>query len=118
MNTTKTSFTSTDRFVHIGVGITLTASSNVAFLEMGWTPADHAQAEDRAHRLGHKNQVNCYYLLAKDTIDEDIHALIENKRKVFNAAADGGDEKIRRKDTRSLVDDVTNTLYRQIKKKA
>ncbi|HAR79747.1 MAG TPA: hypothetical protein DCR21_02845, partial [Succinivibrionaceae bacterium] len=83
-----------------GVGITLTASSNVAFLEMGWTPADHAQAEDRAHRLGQKNQVNCYYLLAKDTIDEDIHALIENKRKVFNAAADGGDEKIRRKDTR------------------
>lgn len=66
-----------------GVGITLTASSNVSFLELPWTPADLEQAEDRCHRISQKNAVNIYYLLAKGTIDKNISAMVERKRNVI-----------------------------------
>jgi len=72
-----------------GVGITLTAASNVAFLEMGWTPATHDQAEDRVHRIGQHNAVTAWYLLAADTIDERIAAVVEHKRRLVRAASDG-----------------------------
>lgn len=74
-----------------GVGITLTASSNVVFLELGWNPAIMTQASDRCHRIGQKDAVNIWYLLGKNTIDEDILRLIEGKRKVVDGATDGID---------------------------
>jgi SNF2 family DNA or RNA helicase len=73
-----------------GVGITLTAASNVAFVELAWTPAAHEQAVDRTHRIGQRDVVIAWYLLANGTIDDDIYALIESKRVVVNAATDGG----------------------------
>jgi SWI/SNF-related matrix-associated actin-dependent regulator of chromatin subfamily A-like protein 1 len=75
-----------------GQGITLTRSSNVAFLELDWTPAKHDQAEDRCHRIGQQDAVNATYLLAADTIDETIATLLERKRAVIGAVTDGRDE--------------------------
>ena len=72
-----------------GVGLTLTASSTVAFIEFGWTPAIMDQAADRVHRIGQKEYVVIYYFVANGTIDEDILALIERKRKVFAGACQG-----------------------------
>jgi len=63
-----------------GVGITLTAASNVAIIELPWTPADLDQAEDRLHRIGQKNAVTAWYLLGNGTIDIDISELIDKKR--------------------------------------
>jgi SWI/SNF-related matrix-associated actin-dependent regulator 1 of chromatin subfamily A len=72
-----------------GVGITLTSASDVVFIQCGWTPALHDQAEDRAHRIGQENAVTCYYLLAPNTIDTDIWNLIESKREVVGKASEG-----------------------------
>ncbi|MGM9692596.1 MAG: DEAD/DEAH box helicase [Alloprevotella sp.] len=65
-----------------GVGLTLTASSNVAFVELPWTYADCCQCEDRAHRIGQKDNVTCYYLLGQDTIDSTLYALINKKKSI------------------------------------
>ena len=63
-----------------GVGLTLTASSTVVFLEMAWTYADCLQAEDRAHRIGAKDNVTCYYLLAPNTIDAALYTIVYKKK--------------------------------------
>jgi SWI/SNF-related matrix-associated actin-dependent regulator 1 of chromatin subfamily A len=67
-----------------GVGLTLTAASNVAFLELADGPEMLKQCEDRAHRIGQENAVNCWYLLAENTIDGKIVDLVEGKREVID----------------------------------
>ena len=70
-------------------GITLTRASNVCFLELEWTPAMHDQAEDRCHRIGQRDAVTAWYLLAAETIDETMARLIQSKREIVSAVTDG-----------------------------
>jgi SNF2 family DNA or RNA helicase len=72
-----------------GQGITLTRASNVAFLDLEWTPAMHDQAEDRLHRIGQEESVTAWYLLAAQTIDETMIELISRKRGIIGAVTDG-----------------------------
>ena len=88
-----------------GQGITLTRASNVAFLELEWTPAMHDQAEDRCHRIGQRNAVTAWYLLAADTIDETMAELIQRKRGIVAAVTDG-----RQLDGDGLVEAVVREL--------
>lgn len=75
-----------------GVGLTLTASSDVAFIELAWTYADCCQCEDRAHRIGQKDNVTCYYLLGRGTIDQTIYSLIQKKKSIANEIMNSDDE--------------------------
>ena len=88
-----------------GHGITLTRASNVAFLELEWTPAHHDQAEDRCHRIGQHDAVTAWYLLAAGTIDERIAELLQSKRRVVEAVTDG-----HRREGGGLVDAVAAAL--------
>lgn len=67
-----------------GTGLTLTASSRVGFIEFPWTYSDCEQAEDRAHRNGQKNAVNCYYFLGDKTIDRYMYNVIQTKKGIAN----------------------------------
>ena len=88
-----------------GQGLTLTRASNVAFLELEWTPALHDQAEDRCHRIGQRDAVTAWYLLAAGTIDETMARLLESKRGHIDAVTDG-----RRLDGRPLVEELAREL--------
>ncbi len=72
-----------------GVGLTLTAASDVAFLEFGWTPGAMDQAEDRAHRIGQKDSVTAWYLRGVGAgIDTNMLDLISSKREVGSQLLD------------------------------
>jgi SNF2 family DNA or RNA helicase len=70
-------------------GHTLTASQDVLFVELPWTPSDVDQTYSRCHRLGQKGSVTATYLLCQGTVDEQIYDVIEQKRGVVNAATEG-----------------------------
>lgn len=90
-----------------GVGITLTASSRLVFLELPWHPADTDQCEDRIHRIGQKNAAQISYFLGKDTIDEDIYKIIEKKRGISDAILGQTTE------IDTMITDLTRTLFNQ-----
>lgn len=91
-----------------GVGITLTASSDVAFLELPWTPGEVSQAEDRIHRIGQENSVTIHYLLANNTIEEKIASLLDNKRRILDKVLDGKNTEVE-----SLLSELMNEYESQ-----
>src|ERR1700743_3494357 len=65
----------------------------------------HDQAEDRCHRIGQRDAVTAWYLLAANTIDETMARLIQRKRAIVAAATDG-----RAPDDGRLVEGVAREL--------
>lgn len=72
-----------------GFGITLTAASACAFVQLPWNPAEFDQCSDRVHRIGQQDNVTVYSLVAEGTVEEEIADLIVAKRQVINAVVDG-----------------------------
>ncbi|XP_050712346.1 SWI/SNF-related matrix-associated actin-dependent regulator of chromatin subfamily A-like protein 1 isoform X2 [Eriocheir sinensis] len=64
-------------------GITLTAAQLVIFAELYWNPGILVQAEDRVHRIGQKDSVVVQYLVARNTADDHIWPLIQDKLEVL-----------------------------------
>jgi SWI/SNF-related matrix-associated actin-dependent regulator 1 of chromatin subfamily A len=75
-----------------GAGWNCTSSSNVAFMELGFTPADHNQAIDRCHGIGRGvkgEPVNVFFLVAEDTIEESICSILTRKQGTSDKVIDG-----------------------------
>ena len=72
----------------MGTGLTMTAAEAVIFLDEPWTKGAKDQAEDRAHRIGQKNNVLIYTLICKDTSDERVHQIVETKGDISNVMVD------------------------------
>jgi SWI/SNF-related matrix-associated actin-dependent regulator 1 of chromatin subfamily A len=72
-----------------GTGFNLTAATQVVFNDLDWVPTNHWQAEDRAYRIGQTRTVNVTYVVARDTIDDFVHAVLETKAALVNAIVEG-----------------------------
>jgi SWI/SNF-related matrix-associated actin-dependent regulator of chromatin subfamily A-like protein 1 len=94
-------------WIAAGVGLTLTAASNVAGLDLPWTPGELLQGEDRIHRIGQKKLALIHYLIAQGTIEEKQIKILQRKTKILDAVLDG------RKSAKDL--DLFNTLMKEMK---
>ncbi|MBK8096523.1 MAG: DEAD/DEAH box helicase [Planctomycetes bacterium] len=81
-----------------GFGLNLTAADYVFVLDPWWNPAAEMQAIDRAHRIGQKRVVHAYRLVCKDTVEERVLELQQQKKALCEAIL--GNE-------RSLLQDLT-----------
>lgn len=70
--------------VAAGVGITLTAAEGVIMNDLSFVPAHHAQAEDRAMRIGQKNSVLVYYPVFENTIEMNIYNILSRKKNIID----------------------------------
>lgn len=66
-----------------GTALTLTAASDVVFVESSWVPSSNYQAASRAHRLGQRSAVLARLLYAPDTLDERINTIVARKARDF-----------------------------------
>ncbi|MBV6340124.1 DEAD/DEAH box helicase, partial [Candidatus Magnetobacterium casense] len=99
-----------------GIGITLTAASSVVFLDYSWVPADHAQAADRAHRIGQKAEsVTIYQLYARDTIDHYMRDLLAKKQKIFDKIVEG---QATEQERHTIIADLTSLMEKRYEKNA
>jgi len=65
-------------------GFDLFSSSQVLFAEMDWVPLINIQCEDRTHRIGQESSVNVWYMVAKDTIEEQIVKVNKDKMETID----------------------------------
>ena len=63
-----------------GLGINLTAADYVVIFDPWWNPAVERQAVDRSHRIGQKKPVFVYRLITRESIEERILTLQDQKR--------------------------------------
>lgn len=72
-----------------GVGVTLTRAATVLFVDLDWTPANNAQAEDRIHRIGQAaDVVRIITMVADHPLDKRVHELLTAKGKLIHESID------------------------------
>ncbi len=68
-----------------GTGLNLTKAEYVFLVDPWWNPAVENQAIDRCYRIGQTQNVIAYRMICKDTIEEKIVALQDNKKAVSDS---------------------------------
>jgi len=90
-----------------GVGLTLTAAEAVIMNDLSFVPAEHAQAEDRSHRIGQKNSTSVYYPLFENTIEGAIYDILNKKKKIISTVM--GDDLLL--DDASSIENMLKMIY-------
>ncbi len=74
-----------------GAGITLTEAEGIIMNDLSFVPAHHAQAEDRAMRIGQKNNVLVYYPVFENTIEMNVYNILQRKKNIIDQVMGDGE---------------------------
>ena len=72
-----------------GLGVNLQVASVLVNFELHWNPARLQQRIGRLHRIGQKSTVTCINLVARDTVEEKVLEVINDKSDLFRNVVDG-----------------------------
>lgn len=75
-----------------GTGLNLTGADMVIHYDPWWNPAAEDQATDRAHRIGQTRKVEVIRLVTHDSIEEQVVALGQRKKALFDQLITPGEE--------------------------
>ena len=77
-----------------GVGLTLVEANHVIFFNEWWNPSINLQARDRVNRIGQKKRCIYNKLSCKNTIDERLQIILEEKKRIFSGVVEELNEKL------------------------
>ncbi|KAL9229977.1 hypothetical protein vseg_005381 [Gypsophila vaccaria] len=86
------------------LGLNMVAACHVILLDLWWNPTTEDQAVDRAHRIGQTRPVTVSRITIKDTVEDRILALQEEKRKMVASAF--GEDHVGGSGARLTIDDL------------
>ncbi|XP_040997126.1 helicase-like transcription factor CHR28 isoform X2 [Juglans microcarpa x Juglans regia] len=86
------------------LGLNMVAACHVILLDLWWNPTTEDQAVDRAHRIGQTRPVTVTRITIKDTVEDRILSLQEEKRKMVASAF--GEDQSGGSATRLTVEDL------------
>ena len=75
-------------------GLNLTGADTVILYDFWWNPEIEEQAAGRAHRIGQKNVVEVWRMIAEGTIEERMDSLQQEKRELFQKVIQGNEEQL------------------------
>ncbi|CAI5742134.1 unnamed protein product [Peronospora destructor] len=82
-----------------GLGLNLATADTVIIFDSDWNPAMDAQAQDRAHRIGQKNEVRVFRLVTNSPVEEKILSRATDKMNMNNLVVEAGKFNNRSKET-------------------
>lgn len=89
-----------------GTGLNLTGADTVILYDLWWNPAVEEQAAGRAHRMGQKNVVEVWRMIAEGTVEEKMNSLQQEKRELFQKVIQGNEEQL----AKMTEDDIRTIL--------
>ncbi|MFW6302896.1 MAG: SNF2-related protein [Bacteroidales bacterium] len=87
-----------------GTGLNLTAANHVIHYDLWWNPAVENQATDRAYRIGQKSNVMVHRFITKNTFEERINEMIQQKKALAEMSVSTGENWIGNLSNKELHD--------------
>ncbi|KAG7176816.1 SMARCAD1b-like, partial [Homarus americanus] len=86
-----------------GLGINMTAADTVIIHDIDFNPYNDKQAEDRCHRVGQTKPVKIIRLISKDTIEEGMLRIAQDKLQLERDITSLADDQQKKGDVVTLL---------------